>query len=361
MQTRFTSCLPPGGVILGTAVAACLATGLLQAQTKLADPEAYHATVRAAAATFFDSRRPDAERLEAAKGIGHPEPDSVPAFLAVGNDRAQSDAVRRTALGLVSHRETFLDAALKILEDPEDGGEELDAGLIEDISRRSAFRIPVREQQRVQEVERKLLVDKRDKVRLFAFRALGGNHDLVALNLLAESLRRQVNILIPLPEAIDILDDDGSANYISVLRPYLNHQDPAVQARAARALALDPESRPRIVELATNSQSPQEVRVNALRGLAREDDKFPSYAIALVENAKENPSVRYTAMHDFVGRMNYNKVGAEDQVRFARAVEKVAAEEAPRNEDAQKLREAAKQLFPYLKKVFPDIRKFYER
>lgn len=354
MRTRF-SFARPGPVLLGLAAAAGLMPQLLHAQTNLANPDAFRATKRAATTTFLDSKRPEPERLEAAKKLGYPEADSVPGFLAVGIDRAQSDAVRRAALGFVPYRDKFLDAAVKILDDPDDGGEELDAGLIQDISRRTTFRIPMQDQQRIQNVERKLLNDKRDKVRLFAYRALVANHDSVAINQLADSLRQQKDVPIPLPEAIDLLHDDGSANHLSALRPYLNHKDPSVQAGAARALAIDPESRGKIVELATNPQSPAEVRVNALRGLAREDDKFPGYAITLLENAEENPGVRLAAMQDFVGRMNYGKVNPEDQTRFARAVKKIAGEDAARSEDARKLRETAKELLVYLKKAFPAL------
>lgn len=328
---------------------------VLIAQTKLADPESFRAAKRAATTTFLDAKRPDTERLQAAKSLGFPEEASIPGFLAVGADRAQSDGVRRIALSFVPYGNIYLATVLKILEDPQDGGEELDAGLIQDLTRRTAFRIPLRDQQLIQSTERKLLDDKRDKVRLYAYRTLVANHDMVAINLLSDSLRRGRDFPIPLPDAIELLNDDGAASYIGALRPYLNHDDPRVQARAAHALSLDPESRPKIVELATSARSPQEVRLNALRGLANEDDQFAKYAISLVENAKEDPKVRYAAMHHFTGRMNYHKVDNDDQIRFARAVQKVAAEEGAQNEDAQKLRETAKQLLVYLKKAFPAL------
>jgi hypothetical protein len=228
--------------------------------------------------------------------------------------------------------------------------------LIEDVNRRATFRIPVQDQQRIQNAERKLLSDKRDRVRLYAYRALVANHDMVAINQLVDSLRAGRDVPIPLPDAIQLLDDDGAASYIGTLRSYLGHEDARVAARAAHALALDPESRPRIVELATNPRTPREVRLSALRGLANEDSEFARYAIPLVENAKEDPKIRFAAMEHFTGRMNYNKVQADDQVRFARAIQKVAAEEPARNEDAQKLREAAKQLLGYLKKAFPALK-----
>lgn len=356
MRTGSTFRFLIGCLILASGVVTCLVPNL-QAQTPSANPDALRAEKFAATATFLDTKRADAERLEAAKKLGYPEADSVPGFLAVGTDRTQSDAVRRIALGFVPYRDKFLDAVVKILEDPEDGGEELDAGLIEDINRRTTFRIPVQDQQRIQNVERKLLSDKRDRVRLNAYRALVANHDTVAINQLVDSLRQGRDVPIPLPDAIELLDDDGAASYIGALRPYLSHEDPRVQARAAHALAIDPESRPKIVELATNPRSAQEVRLNALRGLANTDGEFGKYAISLVENAKEDPKIRFAAMEHFTGRMNYNKVDPEEQIRFARAVQKVAAEEAARSEDAQKLREAAKQLLSYLKKAFPALQR----
>lgn len=357
MRTDFTRRLLSGRLILGWCVMVWLIPPLLQAQVPLANPDAMRAEKAAATTTFFDTKRADAERLEAAQKLGYPEADSIPGFLAVGTDRAQSDAVRRVALGFVPYRDKFLDAAVKILEDPEDGGEELDAGLIEDINRRTTFRIPVQDQQRIQNVERKLLGDKRDKVRLYAYRTLVANHDTVAINQLVDSLRQGRDVPIPLPDAIQLLDDDGAASYIGALRPYLSHEDAQVRARAAHALAIDPDSRQKIVELATNPQSPPEVRLNALRGLANADAGFGRYAISLLENAKDDPKIRLGAMEFFTGRMNYNKVDPEEQIRFARVVQKVAAEEAARDEEAQKLRAAAKELVVYLKKAFPALQR----
>jgi len=343
-------------------MAACLTpTALLRAQTEVANTEAYRGAKRAAAATFLDRNRSQKERLDAARKLGYPDAATLPALLAIGTDRTQSDAIRWEALRRLRYDDKYLDAVLRILADPEDGGEEFDASLIEDLSRRTTFRLPVRDAQRIQGVLRKLLSDKRDKVRLYAYRSLVWNHDSLALNLLTESLRRGEGVPIPLPDAIELLDDDGSVNYIVTLRPYLNHNDPHVQARAARALAVDPQSRPKIAELAVSSNTPEEVRLNALRALASEDDQFAIYAIPLVENAQEDPKIRDAAMQNFVGRMNYNRVDPADQIRFAQAVNRLAAEEGPPTDDARKMRETAKQLHVYLRKAFPEVQKFYEK
>lgn len=349
-----------GRVLLCGMTAACLAPGLY-AQTRLADPEAYREAKHVATATFLDRNRPQEERLEALKDLGYPDDSTFAALLVVGTDRSQSDTIRLEALKRLQYDDQYLAAVLKILEDPGDGSEEMDAALIENLSRRVTFVPPAKDRQRIQSVFRTLLGDKRDKVRLYAYRAAVSNHDLVAINLLAESLRDGQNVPIPLADAIDLLDFDGSVNHIGTLRPYLDHADSHVQAKAARALAVDPESRPVIVEMARSSRTPEEVRLNALRALAREDPQFGSYAIPLVEDAKEDPRIRYAAMHEVVGRMNYNKVVPAEQVRFAQAVEKVAADKGLRTEDGLQLVASAQELHDYLKQVFPEIRSFYER
>ena len=310
----------------------------------------------AATNPFFDTRRPEAERIKAIQSLGYPDERTKAALFAVGSDRSQSDAIRWEALRRLQYGPKYRDVVLAILADPNDGGEDLDANLIRDLARKTSFRLPLEDQQRIQTVERPLLSDKRPRVRLEAYRVLVSNHDTVAINRLVDSLRQQQSAPIPLTDAIELLDDDGSVNYISVLRPFLGHSDARVQARAVRALALDDESRPQIVRFAVNPTAPEEVRLNALRGLAREDDNFTKYAIALVENRQESPVIREAAMGEIVGRMNYNRVEAQEQIRFAQVVERVSLD---RTADA-KLKDAATKLLAYLKQAFPAIRKFYE-
>jgi hypothetical protein len=352
-----------GRVLLGVAVAAsCLtAAGPLHAQTTLADPEAYRDAKSAATSTFLDRGRSQEERLAAAENLGYPDDATLIALLSIGTDRSQGDPIRWEALRRLQYDDLYIDAVLKILEDPDDGSEELDANLIEDLTRRTVITPPAQVRQRIQSVLRKLLDDKRDKVRLNAYRSLVSNHDPMAINLLAESLRAGRDIPIALFEAINLLDLDASINHIGALRPYIHHEDPRVQARAARALAVDPESRQAIVELVKNPKTPEEVRLHALRALAREDGQFASYAIPLVEDTRETPAIRSAAMQTFVGRMNYNKLDPADQVRFAQAVEKLAADPGLRTAEGLKVKEAARELHAYLLQVFPEIQKFYER
>lgn len=349
--------------VLPCGVIAAMAAGLvpgLHAQTRLEDPEAYRDAKRVATATFLDRGRTQEERLEAVKNLGYPDDSTFAALLVLGTDRSQSDVIRLEALKRLRFEDNYLDVVLKILEDPGDGSEDMDASLIQNLSQRVTFIPPAKDRQRIQGVLRTLLDDKRDKVRFYAYRAAVSNHDLVAINVLAETLREGQNVPIPLADAIDLLDFDGPMNHIGTLRPYLQSADPHVQAKAARALAVDPESRPVIIELARSSRAPEEVRRNALRALAREDAQFGSLAIPLVEDTREEARIRYAAMHDFAGRMNYNKVAVAEQIRFAQAVEKLAAENPSRSEDGVKLVESARELHAYLKQAFPEIRAFYE-
>jgi hypothetical protein len=349
-------------IFLGGAIAAGLSfIELLQAQTNPADDAQKIETKRAATATFLDRNRSEQERLAAVKSLGYPDAKTSSALLAIGADRTESDAIRWEALRKHRFDDNYIELVLKIFTDQDDGGAEFESNLVEDLNRRITFTLPAELTQRILAAWRKLLDDPRDGVRLSAYRVLVYNHDPSAINRLSESLRKQADVPIPLHEAIELLDVDGSINHIVALRPYLTHGDPRVQGWAARALAVDPESRPKVVELANNPKAPKEVRLHALRALAREDERFASYAIPLVGNSAEDSGVRHAAMHDFVGRMNYGKVDPKDQILFARTVEKVAAGEAPRSEDARKLREAAKQVLDYLKKAFPEIQKFYER
>lgn len=347
--------------LLVLSVITCLVAGRIEAQPATPGEIAARLAVkRAATATFLDRKQPQEIRLAAVKNMGYPEDATLPPLLRVATDTKESDAIRLAAFTLLHVTEQYLDAALKVLNEPANGGADLHAGLIQDISRRVTFRLPDDIQQRIIRAFRKNLTDKRDKVRLFAFRAAVSNHDSVALGLLTESLRRGSGVPIPVAEAIDLLDQDGSQNYIGLLRPYLASKDAHVQAKAAMALAVDPESRPQIVRLAESPETPTEVRLNALRGLANDDRDYARYAIALVANAKENPDIRYAAMHDLVGRLNYSNVPAEDQIRFAQVVEKLAGERTlSTTANGARVLKAAQELIEYLKKAFPAIQRFY--
>lgn len=347
-------------VLVSVIVASCFTPAAPLAQTPLADPESYTRTKSAATQVFLDSKRSKEERLAATKNLGYLDEGTLPALLAIGADQREDNAIRWEALRRHRYGDRYLQVVLKILADPNDGSEELDTNLIEDLSRRTTSVPPAPVRQRIQAVLRKLLDDKRDRVRLYAYRALIANHDQVAVNVLAESLRRGRDFPIPVAEAIDLLNENGPVNHITAIRPYLANPDARIQAKAAQALAVDPQSRPRIVELAKNPETPTQTRLFALRALAREDGQFVSYAIPLVEDKKTDPKIRDAAMHAIVGRMNYSDVSAADQLRFAKAVENMAVEKDLKSGDALKAKETAEQLHPYLRKTFPEIQKYYE-
>ncbi len=308
---------------------------------------------------FFDRARPERERLAAVPRIGWPDAKTSEGLLAVGADRRESDAIRLEALKKHRFDDKWLNLVLGILDHPDDGGALLDSGLTEFLNRRATFKLPAEVRQLIQGTWRRLLADRRDAVRLSAYRVLVANHDPVAVNHLSEALRRRGGPPIPLHEAIELLDLDGAINHLGALRPYLQHPDPVVVARAARALSLDSQSRDFIVRLAISANTPEEVRLDALRGLAREDERFGSYAIPLVENVREDGDVRFAAMHSYAGRLNYNRIPEEEQIRFAQAVERIAADQGLRSESASRIRSEARKLLEYLKEAFPAIGRFY--
>lgn len=315
---------------------------------------------RLATETFLDSSKPTTDRLEAATKLRYPEAETFPELLRVGTDTTDDDSVRLVALKRCRYDDKYIDAVLTIIANLTES-ELLAAGLIEDITRRTTFRQPAALRQRLQGALRDRLSDPRDAVRLWAYRALVASHDQMAIDKLVESLRSGVGIPVPLPEAIDLLDIDGSAKHIVTLRPYLDNPDPAVRAQAARALAVDPESRPAIVNLASNIETPEAVRIKALRALSREDERFVDYAVKLMGNSKEVPDIRYEAMKAAMGRLNYHGEPNTTQINFALAVERLASEQGLITADGRDVGVEAKKLIPHLRKSFPAVRKYFER
>ena len=342
-------CHVPGALALAVPILAMAIPVLAQAPP--ADVAALQRDRQTSTATFLDRAQPVATRLAAIQRMGYPDDKTFAALLDIARDPAQPSPIRTAAFKRHKFDDAYFDAVTKILADPADGDEALDTSLILDLGQRITFRSPPETQQRFQGVLRTLLDDKRARVRLQAYRVLVASHDTVALNRLSESLRTGTNVPVPLSEAINLLNEDGSVSYIAVIRPYLDHADPAVRAQAARALSVDPQSRPRIAAMARDMAAPTDVRLLALRALAREDEGFPEYAIGIVGNVKDNPRVREAAMSAMAGRMNYKNVNATLQVRFATVVRGIAAE--PRADKA--LQSAAAELHAYLVKTFPAV------
>lgn len=351
--------------ILATAVIATLSFPALAAAQAQQPP--YQESIaqrraerRAAAEIFYDRTRPEKERLAALPRMRFPDKEMAARLLLIGADKTESDTIRLEALKKHPFTDKWLDLLLKILDDPSDGGEVLDSGLTEFLNRRATFKLPAEVRQRILATWRKLLDDPRPLVRLSAYRVLAANHDAVAVNRLSESLRTGTNIPIPIHEAIELLDLVGALNHLGALRPYLTHSDPRVRARAARVLAGDSQSRAAVIRLANDPEQPDEVRRFAFRGLAREDERYGSYAIKVIENSGDDGDARFWAMHSYAGRLNYNRSSDDEQIRFAQAVERVMNDRAIRSENAEKIRTEAREMLEYLKMAFPAVKKFYE-
>lgn len=337
-------------------LAVALHVGVASIASAQIDTAALREVKRRATETFLDSTRPVAERLQAAPRLGYPEPSTFARLLQVGSNAREPDTIRLIALKRARYDDRYFEAVLAIIANQTES-EMLAAGLIEDITRRTTFRQPAELRQRLQSALRDRLSDPRPAVRLWAYRSLVAMHDQVAIDRLVESLRSGANVPIPLPDAINLLDVDGPEKHIVTVRPYLRHADPAVQAQAARALAVDPESRPVIVNLTTNRQTANVVRINALRALSREDTGFVEYAVRLMSNSNEVPDIRYAAMKAAAGRLNYHREPATTQVGFARAVLQLASQQGITTADRRNVGTEAQRLIPHLCRSFPAVRR----
>lgn len=340
------------------ALSSALHAVLVHAQAPF-DADAYREAKRVATETFLDRTKPKTVRVAAANGLRYPDDKTFAALLSVGNDRREDEEIRLLAFQRHRYDDEYIESVLKILATASDGGAILRAGLIDDVSQRTTFKLPPELRARIVTAFRARLTDRSPLVRLSAFRALVAAQDLQAVDLLVEALRRGRNLPIPKASAIALLDLDGPTKHIATVRPYLHDEDPQVQAQAAHVLSSDPDSRAELVRLATSTSTPELVRVAALRGLSREDESFETYAIALMRNPEETPDVRHQAMKTMAGRLNYEKSSPETQLRFAEAVRRLA--EGPRLLGAKGLDvgEEAKKLLGNLRRSFPAVRKRY--
>ena len=323
------------------------------------DTSSLIAAKRQATTTFLDSKQPKRARLQAAKNLGYPDDKTFTELARIGTDASEDAEIRLLALQLHKYDDNYFDAVLSIISDST-GNENLATGLIKDISQRTTFRLPAEYNQRLQTALRSRLDDDRISTKVQAYRTLVASHDVVAVDKLVEGLRNE-NPPIPLPVAIELLDVDGSQKHIETLRPYLGHSDTAVQAQAARALAVDPTSQADIAGLASSGETDLQVRVNALRALSREDEGFMEYAIKLMDNRDEHPDIRYAAMKNAMGRLNYQGEPAATQINFAISVEQLSQERGIITSDQKDVGAEAKKLLPHLSRTFPAVKKYFQR
>lgn len=319
------------------------------------DANAYRAAKQLATTTFLDRTRPVQQRLAAADGLHYPEEATFVALLVVLASKLEPDAIRLKAGEHARFDIKYVDAVLDILATPNNGKEVLRAGLIHQIMSRTSLRLPTKLVERIEAGVRDRLTDTSAKVRLAAFQTLVAKHDPAAISLVVAAVQKGTKLPIPLADALALLELDGPAKHVSIVRPYLTHADPLVRAQAVRVLATDPQSQPAVVKLAINPQTPVGIRTNALRALASEDASF-DYAIDLVEGREHGAEVRYQAMKAYAGRMNYRLLPEESQARFARVVLKLSSEEGLRSLDGHDVAGEAGKLVVYLGDTFPNLR-----
>ncbi|MDX1502557.1 MAG: hypothetical protein R3325_09340 [Thermoanaerobaculia bacterium] len=328
-------------------------------EDKEAEAAALRAERAAATSTFLDSSQPVAERLQAVTRLGYPDEETMSALVRIGADTAEPDAVRLAALEKARYDEPYLDTVFEIIARPTESGE-LASELIYEVGRRTTFRQPAAVRQRLQSALRDRLDDPRDPVRLAAYRVAVASHDMVAVDRLVQPLKDGDRPPIPLGDALELLDVDGPAKHLVTARPFLRHPDARVQAQALRVLAVDPESRGEVIELVRSRSTARVARVSGLRALAREDEEYMAYALRLVADRSEDADVRYAALEGGMIRLNYHNEPADSQVRFALAVQALAAQpDGGVTSTGLDLGAEAKKLFDHLRRHFPAVRRHF--
>lgn len=321
-----------------------------------ADVEALRQARELAIATFFDDAQSVETRLEAIAQVGYPDDETFDRLIELGATKTEDDRIRLKALQTARYDQSYINTVLAIIAD-ETESDMLASELIYDVTQRTTFRQPAELRQTLQAALRERLDDDRDLTRLAAYRTLVASHDVVAIDRIVNGLI-DGSPPIPVADAIQLLDTDGPTRHIQTVRPLIENADPEVQGQAVRVLAVDPDSRPAVVDLAFSAETAPQVRVNALRALSREDSEYFGYALRLISNRQENPDVRYAAMKGGMARLNYHNVPPDTQVQFGRAIDSVSRTASGQvTSDGKDLATEAKRLVAHLRKYFPAIRK----
>ena len=193
-------------------------------------------------------------------------------------------------------------------------------------------------------------------VRLNVCRALVPDNDPVAVDAVVKGLKNPADAPVPTAEAIDLLNEAGAINYLEALRPFIDDRDPIVQARAIDALALDPTSRPKIVQYLRDKTRPTPIRVAALHSLNRAgDSQYPVYATDALSDQSAPVELRTAAIRETLGFLNYHKVPEDQQIRFAEAVERLGAEQPV----LPGIKDTPAKVLEYLRKTSPAVEKHY--
>lgn len=342
-------------LLAGSLVALISAANMSQAQD--VDAQAYLQRKQNAITVFFDKSLPTQRRLAVVQQLGYPDEEMAEKLFNTGKDKTEPDAIRIAALKKHRYSEDWFNLMLSIIADPSES-DELASSAIQNLSKRTTFKLPVEIRQQLQATLRARLDDPRKRTRLEAFRTLVASHDQQAVDKIVESLRTNTPV-IPLPEAIRLLDMDGATKHIGTLRPFLQHSDVNVRAEAAHALSVDPESQPIIVQWLTSTGVDKHIRLNAMRGLAREDENFMSYITKLALNNDESADIRYAALENGMRRMNYQNVSMQEQLAFAQAVERMTNLRGVVTSSGKDLGTEAKKLLAHLRKNFPAIKRHY--
>jgi hypothetical protein len=158
--------------------------------------------------------------------------------------------------------------------------------------------------------------------------AIGGDDE--AVDRLTTQLREKSNATpFSLDEAIGYLSIDQPQAHYDVIRPYIDAEDEKTLAAAVRALGQDEQSQGKIREYFTGASKSSAVRTVASKVLARYDETYPSYALAIVKNDKQGDALRAQVILDLGAGLKADVYGEKFSPQIQDAIEAIQDEQAP--------------------------------
>jgi hypothetical protein len=245
---------------------------------------------------FLDSNQPLEQRKSAAAHLDlEADKDAVKGVQDLLNDPKEHDSLRAIAMRRLTPQnpgQTLRKAAL-ILDNPNDGGVELDVQAVNSIGFIHMFHVITPEERHLgHSALRKALENQASAVRSAALTVLAGDKDEHAIRMLKDGLAAKEKLVLDVPSAIHLLGAAAGQDSHQNLRPFLKDADAAIRVAAISQLGSDAESRPAITGLLRDKDQPLEVRNAAIQALLYHDKQFSETAFALISDGKTPEPLR---------------------------------------------------------------------
>lgn len=254
---------------------------------------------------FTDSTKPPQLRVAAAAKLqGSVPPTTASASLkAVSNvlhDKTQNDAVRVEALHIVrQNADDWRSQSTRLLTNQETTSPQVAVEAIKGLSTALMFTsLNKTEHEEIVQTLEKSLTDAREPVRLEALRALAPmGHSKAVVPSMVLALQKPENAAFTPAQAIKgLMSASAVQDNAALVRPFLQHSDPAARAAAIVALATDVASRKPIIQLMTDRAQPEAVRTAAIQALLSGGTNYFDSVLATATDAQESDALRAHAV-----------------------------------------------------------------